>query len=158
VVAASPCYPATNNHDEKADEPMTPVYEQLQVGDPLPALTKPAITEVQLVRYSGASGDFNPIHTVHQAGVDAGNGGVITHGMVIMGFVGQMITNWVRPDQVRRFGVRFTGMSKPGDVITITGRVVEKFEVAGERRLRCEVEAVDQTGHRKVKGEFVAAV
>jgi acyl dehydratase len=64
----------------------------------------------------------------------------------------------VRPDQVRRFGVRFTGMSKPGDVITITGRVVEKFEVAGERRLRCEVEAVDQTGHRKVKGEFVAAV
>ncbi len=137
---------------------MTPIYDQLQAGDPLPALTKPAITEVQLVRYSGASGDFNPIHTVHQAGVDAGNGGVITHGMVIMGFVGQMITQWVRPDQVRKFGVRFTGMSKPGDVITVTGKVVEKFEAEGERRVRCEVEAADQTGHRKVKGEFVAAL
>lgn len=136
----------------------TPNYDEINVGEALPPLTKAPITEVQLVRYSGASGDFNPIHTVHQAGVDAGNGGVITHGMVIMGFVGQMITNWVRPEQVRKFGVRFTGMSKPGDVITVTGKVVEKFEAAGERRVRCEVEAVDQTGHRKVKGEFVAAV
>lgn len=137
---------------------MTPVYEQLKIGDPLPALTKPAITEVQLVRYSGASGDFNPIHTVHQAGVDSGNNGVIAHGMVIMGFVGQMITNWVRPEQVRKFGVRFIGISRPGDEITVTGKVVEKFEVEGEKRVRCEVEAVDQAGQRKVKGEFVAAL
>ncbi|MCW5861445.1 MAG: hypothetical protein KIS63_24340, partial [Caldilineales bacterium] len=129
----------------------TPNYEEINVGDALPSLVKAPITEVQLVRYAGASGDFNPIHTVHQAGVDSGNGGVITHGMVIMGFVGQMITQWVQPDQVRKFGLRFTGMSKPGDVITVTGKVVEKFEAAGERRLRCEVEAVDQTGHRKVK-------
>ncbi|MBX7235165.1 MAG: hypothetical protein K1X65_12305 [Caldilineales bacterium] len=136
----------------------TPNYEEINVGDALPSLVKAPITEVQLVRYAGASGDFNPIHTVHQAGVDSGNGGVITHGMVIMGFVGQMITQWVQPDQVRKFGLRFTGMSKPGDVITVTGKVVEKFEAAGERRLRCEVEAVDQTGHRKVKGEFVATV
>lgn len=137
---------------------MTPNYETIQVGDALPSLTKPAITEVQLVRYSGASGDFNPIHTVHQAGVDSGNGGVITHGMVIMGFVGQMITNWVRPEQVRKFGVRFTGISRPGDEITVTGKVVEKFIVNGEPRVRCEVEAVDQAGQRKVKGEFVAAL
>lgn len=137
---------------------MSPSYEQIQVGDALPSLTKPPITEVQLVRYSGASGDFNPIHTVHQAGVDAGNNGVIAHGMVIMGFVGQMITNWVRPEQVRKFGVRFTGISRPGDEITVSGKVVEKFEADGERRVRCEVEAVDQTGHRKVKGEFVAAL
>ena len=69
-----------------------------------------------------------------------------------------MITNWVRPDQVRKFGVRFTGISRPGDQITVTGKVLEKLEVDGEQRVRCEVEAVDQTGHRKVKGEFVAAL
>lgn len=137
---------------------MAPDYERIQVGDRLPGLTKPPITEIQLVRYSGASGDFNPIHTVHQAGVEAGNNGVIAHGMLIMGFVAQMITNWVRPEQVRRFGVRFTGISRPGDIITVTGKVAEKFEAEGERRVRCEVEAVDQTGHRKLKGEFVAAL
>jgi acyl dehydratase len=90
--------------------------------------------------------------------VDSGNNGVITHGMVIMGFVGQMITNWVRPDQVRTFGVRFTGISRPGDEITVSGKVLEKFEADGEQRVRCEVEAVDQAGQRKVKGEFVAAL
>ena len=137
---------------------MTPDYDTIQIGDALPGLSKPPITEVQLVRYSGASGDFNPIHTVHQAGVDSGNCGVITHGMVIMGFVGQMITAWVRPDQVRKFGVRFTGISRPGDEITVTGKVLDKFEVDGERRVRCEVEAVDQNGQRKVKGEFIAAL
>lgn len=137
---------------------MNPNYDTINVGDALPSLRKPAITEVQLVRYSGASGDFNPIHTVHQAGVEAGNNGVIAHGMLIMGFVGQMITNWVRPEQVRTFGVRFTGISRPGDEITVSGKVVDKFEADGEQRVRCEVEAVDQTGHRKVKGEFVAAV
>lgn len=135
-----------------------PTFDSINVGDALPCLAKPAISEVQLVRYSGASGDFNPIHTVHQAGVDSGNNGVIAHGMVIMGFVGQMITNWVRPEQVRRFGVRFTGISRPGDEITVSGKVLEKFEADGERRVRCEVEAVDQVGHRKVKGEFVAAI
>ncbi|MCS6843290.1 MAG: MaoC/PaaZ C-terminal domain-containing protein [Caldilineales bacterium] len=137
---------------------MTPNYDTIQVGDELPSLTKPPITEVQLVRYSGASGDFNPIHTVHQAGVEAGNNGVIAHGMLIMGFAAQMITNWVRPEQVRKFGVRFTGISRPGDAITVRGKVVEKFEADGERRVRCEVEAVDQTGHRKLKGEFIAAL
>lgn len=135
-----------------------PTFDTIQVGDELPSLTKPPITEVQLVRYSGASGDFNPIHTVHQAGVEAGNNGVIAHGMLIMGFAAQMITNWVRPEQVRKFGVRFTGISRPGDAITVRGKVVEKFEADGERRVRCEVEAVDQTGHRKLKGEFIAAL
>lgn len=136
----------------------TPNYESINVGDSLPSLTKSPITEDQLVRYSGASGDFNPIHSVHQAGVDAGNDGVIAHGMLVMGFAAQMITDWVRPEQVRKFGVRFTGISRPGDEITITGRVVEKFEADGEQRVRCEVEAVDQAGQRKLKGEFVAAL
>ena len=136
----------------------TTAFDSIHVGDALPSLVKPPITEVQLVRYSGASGDFNPIHTVHQAGMESGNDGVIAHGMLIMGFVGQMITDWVRPDQVRRFGVRFTGISRPGDEITVTGQVLEKLEADGEQRVRCQVEAVDQTGHRKVKGEFVAAL
>ena len=135
-----------------------PRFESINVGDLLPALVKSPITEVQLVRYSGASGDFNPIHTVQQAGMEAGNNGVIAHGMLIMGFAAQMITNWVRPEQVRKFGVRFTGISRPGDEITITGRVVEKFEAEGEQRVRCEVEAVDQAGQRKLKGEFVAVL
>ena len=137
---------------------VVPDFDTIQVGDALPSLSKPPITETQLVRYSGASGDFNPIHTVHQAGVDAGHGGVIAHGMLIMGFAAQMITSWVRPEQVKKFGVRFTGISRPGDAITVSGRVAEKWEEGDQRLVRCEIEAVDQTGHRKLKGQFVAAL
>ena len=136
----------------------SPIFDELNIGDPIPTLTKPPITEIQLVRYAGASGDFNPIHTVHQAGVDAGNGGVITHGMVIMGFCAEAITNWVRSEQVKKFGVRFTGISRPGDVITVSGRVAGKWEENGERLVRCELEAVDQAGQRKAKGEATLAL
>jgi acyl dehydratase len=59
---------------------------------------------------------------------------------------------------LRQFGVRFTGVTKPGQVITVSGKVIEKLEFAGEPRLRCEVVAVDQEGHQKLQGTFVAAL
>ena len=137
---------------------MAPYFEEVQVGDALPELVKDPLTQIQFVRYSGASGDFNPIHTVEQAGVEAGNNGVIAHGMLIAGLLGRVVTDWVEPRQVRKIAVRFTAISRVGDVITCRGQVVEKFEAAGEARVRGEIEAVDQNGQAKVKGEFVAAL
>jgi acyl dehydratase len=137
---------------------MTIFFDDIQVGDEIPSLTTAPITEVQLVRYAGASGDFNPIHTVHQIAEKAGLGGVIAHGMLVMGLVGRAITDWVGLAPLRQFGVRFVGVTKPGQVITVSGQVVDKIEVDGEHRLRCEVSAVDQDGGQKVKGSFVVAL
>jgi len=137
---------------------MTIYFDEVNVGDAIPALTTEPVTETQLVRYSGASGDFNPIHTVHRVAEQAGLGGVIAHGMLVMGLVGRAITDWVGVAPLRQFGVRFLGVTKPGQAITVTGQVVEKLEVEGEYRLRCEVSAVDQDGQQKVKGSFVVAL
>lgn len=52
--------------------------------------------------------------------------GVIAHGMLITGFVGQAITAWVPRKCLKRFGVRFSGMTRPGNTITVTGKVVDK--------------------------------
>ena len=136
---------------------MTVDFETLAVGDELPPLTTAPITETQLVRYAGASGDFNPIHTVPHAAEQAGLGGVIAHGMLVMGLVGRAITGWVGVAPLRQFGVRFVGITRPGQSITVTGRVVEKLDVGGERQIRCEVAAVDEDGEMKVKGSFTAA-
>jgi len=136
---------------------MTLDFDTLNVGDELPPLTTAPITETQLVRYAGASGDFNPIHTVPHVAGQAGLGGVIAHGMLVMGLVGRAITGWVGPAPLRQFGVRFVGITRPGQAITVTGRVVEKLEVDGENHLRCEVSAVDQAGELKVKGSFMMA-
>ncbi len=134
---------------------MRPVlFEDVRVGDEMPLLVKEPVTEVQLVRYAGASGDFNPLHTVHSVGEAAGFGGVIAHGLLIMGFVGQAITQWVPNRCIRKFRVRFTGVTRPGDAITVTGRVEEKDPA--ENRITYSVEAKDQNGDAKIKGSFEA--
>ena len=137
---------------------MSIYFDDLNIGDEIPSLATGPITETQLVRYSGASGDFNPIHTVHHIAEEAELGGVIAHGMFVMGLVGRAITNWVSVAPLRQYGVRFVGMTRPGEVITVSGQVVEKMEVDGEYRVRCEVSAIDQTGQQKVKGSFVVAL
>lgn len=131
-------------------------FEDVRLGDEMPPLVKAPVTETQLVRYAGASGDFNPLHTVHAVGETAGYGGVIAQGLLIMGFVGQGITHWIPNRHLRRFGVRFTGVTRPKDVITVTGKVVEKMEA--EKLIRCVLEAKDQKGEVKIKGWFEAVL
>jgi acyl dehydratase len=113
---------------------------------------------LQLVRYAGASGDLNPLHTDPKVGESIGTGGIIAHGMLIMGMVGQLLSDYVGPNALRTFGVRFKGMTYLGDVITCTGSITQKYEDDGEARIAGNVQAIDQAGHVKVTGSFVAAL
>ena len=131
-----------------------PYFEDVKVGDEMTPLIKEPVTETQLVRYSGASGDFNPIHTVHRVGEEEGFGGVIAHGLLIMGFVGQAITSWIPNRRLKKFHVRFMGVTRPRDVIKVTGRVMDKVEE--KNRIICAVEAIDQEGAVKIRGSFEA--
>ncbi|GCE08007.1 MaoC/PaaZ C-terminal domain-containing protein [Dictyobacter aurantiacus] len=132
--------------------------DDIQVGDTIPSLTTPPITHLQLVRYAGASGDFNPLHTDPTVGERIGTGGIIAHGMLIMGLVGQMVSDYVGPQALRKFGVRFKGMTHLNDIITCSGTITEKFEADGEQRIVGKVQATDQNGDLKVAGTFVAAL
>ncbi len=133
-------------------------YEDVEVGDTIPQLVKAPVTHLQLVRYAGASGDFNPLHTDPKFGEMIGTGGIIAHGMLIMGFVGQLLSDFVGPAALRKFGVRFRGMTRIDDEITCTGQVTQKYEVDGEGRIAGKVQAADQNGDIKVSGTFVAAL
>ncbi|MFY1625095.1 MaoC family dehydratase [Micromonospora sp. WMMD723] len=67
------------------------------------------VTRADLVRYAGASGDFNPIHWSDRTATKVGLPGVIAHGMFTMALVGRAVTEWAgAPDAVVEFGVRFT--------------------------------------------------
>jgi len=133
-------------------------YEDVQVGDAIPKLVKPALTHLQLVRYAGASGDFNPLHTDPKIGEMIGTGGIIAHGMLIMGFVGQMLSDYVGPAALRKFGVRFKGMTHLDDEITCTGTITNKYEADGQALIAGKVQAADQNGDVKVAGTFVATL
>jgi acyl dehydratase len=133
-------------------------FEDVQVGDALPSLVKAPVTHLQLVRYAGASGDFNPLHTDPKVGESIGTGGIIAHGMLIMGFVGQLLSDYVGPEALRSFGTRFKGMTHLDDVITCSGTITKKYEENGEALIAGKVQAADQNGDVKVTGIFVAAV
>src|ERR1700674_4300229 len=141
-----------------AQTPTKLFFEDVQVGDEIPKLVKAPVTHLQLVRYAGASGDFNPLHTDARIGEMIGTGGIIAHGMLVMGFVGQMLSDYVGPSALRKFGVRFKGMTRIDDVITCTGTITEKYEANGEGFIAGKVQAADQNGDVKVAGTFVAAL
>src|SRR5712691_798178 len=100
-------------------------FQDVTVGDELPPLVKGPIQQIQLTRYAGASGDFNPIHQDDAFAKAAGMGGVFAHGMLSMGFVAQSVTDWVGVGRVRKVAVRFAALVRLGDVITCRGKVLE---------------------------------
>ena len=122
----------------------------MNVGYQFDPIHKEEITHTQLVRYAGASGDFNPLHTVVPFAEEAGLGGVIAHGMMIMGFIGKAIGDWVSVDDLAKFSVRFKAITRPGEKIIVNGRVVNEIEDCWV----CEAEAVNEDGEVKVKGFF----
>src|SRR5215813_6001642 len=106
-------------------------WASLTPGQELPPLMKPAITKKQLVMYAGASGDFNLIHTDVETAREVGLPGIIAHGMLSMGFLGQYAGELIGDlGFVQRLRVRFSGMVFPGDVLTCRARVLAKDEQA----------------------------
>jgi len=87
----------------------------------------PAITTTQLVRYAGASDDYNRIHYDQAYAVDeAGLGGVIAHGMLTLALMGSALADWAGPASfVRRLDGRFTAPVRPGDVVRVSGAAAE---------------------------------
>ncbi len=99
------------------------------------SLTKGPVTTVQLVMYAGASGDFNRIHYDLPFATESGLGGVIAHGMLTMGFAGELVSGWAGPDaQVRSISARFLHPVRPGEIVTLEGKVNELVDASGETR------------------------
>jgi acyl dehydratase len=130
-------------------------FSDIEVGAELPVLRTKPIDHMTLVRYAGASGDFNPIHTDPAFAEKVGLGGTIAHGMFTMAQIGRMITDWVNPLQIRQFGVKFKAMSRPGQTLICTGTVKKKKEEEGKKFITVAVQAADENGEVKAAGEVV---
>ena len=118
-----------------------------QVGEALPALVLEPVTKAQLVRYAGASKDFNPIHWDADFARQSGYPGPIAHGMLSMGFLGRAVTAWAGATAVVKLTARFKGITFPDDVLTISGEVTARRVVTGfvELDTRLQVSKVDGT-------------
>jgi acyl dehydratase len=137
---------------------MAGTLRDVKEGDEIPAFVLERLTRTDLVRYAGASGDFNPIHHDEEFARSAGNPTVFGHGMLTAGLVGKCVTDFVGVENLRTFKVRFANRVWPGDTITCRGRVTRKYEADGEPRIDGEVVALTQRGETAVMGNFTAAI
>ena len=131
---------------------------QLKAGDALPSFTTPPVSRLTLALYCGASGDHNPMHVDTDYAKAGGSPDVFAHGMLSMGYLGRLLTNWVPQAQIREYGVRFVAITQVGEAIHCSGTVTELFEVNGERRARLNLQTTHQHGQVKLTGDAVIAV
>ncbi len=116
------------------------------------------ISRHTLALYCGASGDTNPMHVDIDFALAAGYADVFCHGMLVMAYLGQAVTDAFPPGVLRAFTTRFAAITQLGATITCEGRVAEILEQAGERRARIILAAVNEAGDVKLKGEAVVAL
>lgn len=133
-------------------------YDSVNVGDELPALATGPISRLTLALYAGASGDHNPMHVDIDFARKAKMPDVFAHGMLSMAYLGQLLTARFAPDQIRSYGVRFVSITPVHARVTCTGKVVEKFESDGERRVRLELQTSTDTGAVTLQGHAVVAL
>ncbi len=127
-------------------------WDQIEVGQEIEPLVKPAIEKVQLIKYAGASGDFNMIHTDDEIAKKVGLPGRIAHGMLSMGFLAQHAGQIVGTKGfVSRLKVRFGGMVFPKDVLTCRAKVVGKDE--SKRTVEMEIWTEREAGTTLTFGE-----
>lgn len=111
---------------------MSPSFNELSAGQEIGSRTI-EVTRTDLVKYAGASGDFNPIHWNEAFATSVELPGVIAHGMFTMGSAVQLVTDWAGdPAAVVDFQTRFTkpvlvadttGTDQPGATIDVSGTI-----------------------------------
>ncbi|MEU1120660.1 MULTISPECIES: MaoC family dehydratase [unclassified Streptomyces] len=133
-------------------------YDDVEVGTELPAQSFP-VTRDTLVRYAGASGDFNPIHWNEKFAVEVGLPDVIAHGMFTMAEAIRVVTDWLGdPGAVVEYGVRFTRPvvvpnDDKGATIEVSAKVAAKLDDG-----RVRVDLLAKSAEQKVLGMSRAVV
>jgi acyl dehydratase len=104
------------------------------------------LTTQMFVRYSGASGDLNPMHYDDTLARSAGYPSVFSQGMHSAALLASFAVDWLGAENVRRFRVRFREQVWPGDVLTCSGEVTAVEQQADGRLVTVDLTATRQTG------------
>jgi acyl dehydratase len=138
---------------------MTLKASALKVGDTHTERVVENLSRTQIVQYAGASGDYNPLHSdeVYTTQV-AGYPSVFAHGMLTMGLTSKMLTNYVGPGRLKKFGVRFTNQVWPGDTLDATATVEAIRDEDGGKVVDLKLSTTNQDGKEVVSGNATARI
>ena len=115
------------------------------------------ITQDNINLYAEASGDFNPIHIDESFAAQTPFGGTIAHGMLVLAYVSEMMTlnfgqNWLSGGKLR---ARFKEAARPGDTLTVQGRIDSIEQKNGVTYANCSFECCNQKGEIIIAGDTV---
>lgn len=127
-------------------------FENVRLGDELPAMARAPIERVQLARYAGATGDFNALHVDELAARALGMPSVLVPNTLGLGFLAQLVGDWARGAQVKRVASRFSRTLWPGDTLVCKGRVADRWGAEGKYFIEVEVWAENQKGELVLRG------
>ncbi len=126
-------------------------FDEVEVGTEGPVRTH-KLTRTDLVKYAGASGDFNPMHHDETLATAAGMPSVFGHGMFSMGFLGSALTDWVGPGRVVAMRARFSKQTWPGETLVTKVVVTAKREQDGRHLVDVDCSLANEAGEVKVVG------
>ena len=132
-------------------------FEDVAEGDEAPAKTH-TLTRTDLVRYAGASGDFNPMHHDEILATKAGQPSVFGHGMFSMGLLATALTDYVGIGTLTHYKVRFSRQTWPGEELRTKIVVRAKREEDGRHLVDLDCSLANGEGEVKVVGEATAAL
>jgi acyl dehydratase len=133
--------------------------EALKVGVSLPEL-KRQVTQEHINLYARASGDFNPIHIDPEFARKTQLGGTIAHGMLILAYVSEFMTNNFEMDWLTdsSLNARFKTPARPGDTITVRGEIIKIQKEDGFTSIYCDLLCQNQQGESVIIGETKVGV
>lgn len=132
-------------------------FEDMAEGDLSPELSL-EVTRTHIVKYAGAGGDFNPIHTDEAFATAVGLPSVFAMGLMQGGYLARTLTDWVGMGNLRLLRIRYTGQVWPGETIVCKAKAVRKYEQDGEKLVDCELSVVNQSGDSKIEGTAAVAL
>jgi hypothetical protein len=139
-------------------------YEDVAEGTEVTPLPKIATTQM-LVRWAGASGDFNPLHYDSTFAASQGVGSPIIHGALKVAWLGQLMTDWIgEQGALRKLSCRYRAMDWPRKMHSITeceegetwwckGKVTRKYIQEGQPLVECQIWVENGNGEQTTPGE-----
>ena len=144
-------------------------WEAVEVGNEIPTLPKIATT-LMLVKWAGASGDFNPHHYDDQSPMAKATGGIIVHGALKRQWLVQLVTDWIGSEgKLSRFSCQYRRLDFPrrmanftdpveGETWLCKGAVTDKYVKDGQHRVDCEIWVENGRGEKTVTGHATVAL
>ena len=127
-------------------------HKQATVGDVLPELKIEPISRANLALYAGASGDHNPLHIDTDYANRVGFKDVIAHGMLIMGYLGRVLTNNINQSKILEYNVQFTSITNIGDQLTCSGIVKKILKNKNQKKIELDLTVKNQFNDVKLSG------